>query len=62
MKKIIFLLVKRVVLAICLVYAFDLVGSGLNVFIPINIITIIVVSSLGMSGLLSLVAIYFVLL
>lgn len=62
MKKGIYLVVKRIIFAICVVYAFNLVGSGLNIFIPINIITIAVVASLGMSGLLALIGIYFVLL
>lgn len=62
MKKVIFVSIKRIILAICLVYAFDLVVTGLKIFIPINFITIGVVAALGMSGLLALVAIYFVLL
>lgn len=62
MKNVIFEVLKRIVLAICLVYAFNLVASGLNIFIPINVITIAVVSALGISGLLALIAIFFVLL
>ena len=62
MKKVIFVVIKKIVLAICLVYAFNLLASVLKVFIPINVITVSVVASLGMSGLLALVAIYFVLL
>lgn len=62
MKNVIFEVLKRIVLAICLVYAFNLVAGGLNIFIPINVITIAVVSSLGISGLLALIAIFFVLL
>jgi hypothetical protein len=62
MKKIIFEIVKRIILAICFVYAFDMVASGLEIFIPINFITIGVVASLGISGLLALIAVYFVLL
>lgn len=62
MKDIILTVVKKIILAICLVYAFNLVASGLKVFIPINFITVSVVASLGMCGLLSLIAIYFVLL
>ncbi len=60
MKKIIFLVVKRIIFAICLVYAFNMVASGLKIFIPINFITIGVVSALGMSGLLALIAVFFV--
>ena len=62
MKNVIFEVLKRIVLAICLVYAFNLVASGLNIFITINVITIAVVSALGISGLLALIAIFFVLL
>ena len=62
MVKFIIKLLKKVVVAIYFIYAFNLVASGLNIFIPINIITIGVVTLLGMCGLLSLIAIYFVLL
>lgn len=62
MKKIVFEVLKRIVFAICLVYAFNLVANGLNIFIPINVITVAVVASLGVSGLLALIAIFFVLL
>ena len=62
MKKVIITIIKKIILAICLVYAFNLLVSGLKIFIPINIITIGVVSILGMCGLLALTLIYFVLL
>lgn len=62
MKKVIFMIIKRIVFAICLVYAFNLLASGLKVFIPINVLTVSVVSFLGMSGMFALIAIYFVLL
>lgn len=62
MKNIIFVIIKKVVLAICLVYAFNLVADGLKILIPINIVTVSVVALLGMSGLLALIAVYFVLL
>ena len=62
MKDIIITVVKKIIFAICLVYAFNLVASGLKIFIPINLITVSVVASLGMCGLLALIAIYFVLL
>ena len=50
MKEIIFTVVKKIVFAICLVYAFNLVASGLKIFIPINLITVGVVATLGMCG------------
>ena len=62
MKNIIIDILKKLVFAICLLYAFDVLGGGLKVFIPINIITIGVISALGMSGLLALIAVYFALL
>lgn len=62
MKKVIFTVLKKVVFAICVVYAFNMLASGLKVFIPINVFTVSVVSFLGLSGLLALVAVYFVLL
>ncbi len=61
MKKILFI-IKRIIFAFCVIYAFNLVGGGLEIFIPLNVITIAVVSCLGMSGLLALIGIYFVLL
>jgi len=59
MKKVIFEVLKRIIVAICLIYAFDLVGNGLQIFIPINFFTISIVSLLGISGLLSLIALFF---
>ena len=46
MKDIIITVIKKVIFAICLVYAFNLLVSGLEIFIPINFITVTVVSSL----------------
>ena len=62
MKNIIFLVIKRIAMAICILYAFDIIAGGLQVFLPINVISISIISLLGISGLLSLIAIYFVLL
>ena len=62
MKNIIIEVLKRISLSICLIYAFNIIGGGLNVFIPINFITITVTTLLGMSGLLALIGVYFVLL
>lgn len=62
MKNRMFLMLKKVVLAIVLLYAFNVIGEGLSIFIPINLITIALISTLGISGLLSLIAVYFTLL
>lgn len=61
MKNIILFVIRRIIFAVCFIYAFDLVAQGLNIFIPINAITIAVVASLGIGGLLALIGIYFVL-
>lgn len=60
MLKNIFKLVKKVVLAIALLYSFNLLVSSMNILIPINYISIGVVSILGIPGLLSLLAVYLV--
>lgn len=59
MKKI-FFIVKRIIFAFCLIYAFNLVVVGLEIFIPLNLVTISVVSCLGMPGLLALIGLFFV--
>lgn len=61
MKKIL-LVIRRIIFAFCLIYAFNVVVVGLDIFIPLNFITISVVSTLGMSGLLALIGVYFVLM
>ena len=62
MKNIIFSVLKRVCLSICMIYTFNLIGRGLNIFVPINIITVSVTSLLGISGLLAIIGVYFVVL
>ena len=61
MKEIIFKTLKRVIIAICIIYLFDIVANGLDIFIPINIITITTISFLGISGLLAFIAINYML-
>ena len=62
MKNIVIEVLKKVVFATCLLYAFNAIGIGLQVMIPINLITVTVISLIGTSGLLALIAVYFVLL
>lgn len=62
MKNILIISLKKVILAVVLLYAFSIIGGGLSIFIPINIITVSVISVLGVSGLISLIAVYFALL
>ncbi len=60
--KVILKILKNVILAFCFIYGFDLIATGMNIFIPINIITIAVVAILGLPGLLSLIGIFFILI
>ena len=62
MKKIILEVLKKVSLSICMIYAFDIIGGGLSIFIPINFITIGVISFLGVSGLMAIIGVYYALL
>ena len=59
--KVILKILKNVILAFCFIYGFDLIATGMNIFIPINIITIAIVAILGLPGLLSLIGIFFIL-
>lgn len=52
--------VKKVCLAFVMLYGLNLILAGANIFVPINIITIILVSFLGTPGILGLVAAYFI--
>lgn len=60
MFKNIFKVVKKVVLAIALLYSFNLLVSSMNILIPINYISVGVVSILGIPGLLSLLAVHLI--
>lgn len=60
MKKILFL-GRRLLLAPFILYLFNVLASGLNLMIPINIVTLLVVAFLGFPGLISLILLmYFV--
>lgn len=49
---ILFKVIKKIVFAIIIIYGFNLIVSGM---VPINVITISVVTLLGIPGLLSLI-------
>lgn len=53
--QIIVFLVKRLVMAICVLYAFDLIISGVGVMVPINLISITYVAILGIPAVIGLV-------
>ena len=54
-------IVRNVILAFCFIYGFDLIATGMNIFIPINIFTILIVTLLGIPGLLALIGVFFIL-
>ncbi len=49
MKKIA-ILVKRIIFAILLLYTYNLIGAPINLIIPINYITVIIVTLLDLPG------------
>jgi pro-sigmaK processing inhibitor BofA len=52
--------IKKVIFSFLLLYGFNLFVNSLNVFIPINIFTLGTVSALGVPGLVSLIAMFFI--
>ena len=53
--------VKKVIFAFVLLYGLNVIISSLNIFIPINIFTLTIITFLGVPGLLSLISIFFIL-
>lgn len=51
--------VRKVCFAFVMLYGLNLILSSVSIFIPINIITVILVTFLGVPGILGLVATYF---
>ena len=60
MFKKLFNLLKKIVFSVFLIYGFNLIASPLNLIIPINIITVGLITVLGLPALLSLIAVYFI--
>lgn len=54
-------IIKKIVVAIALIYGLNLIISSMGVIIPLNVITIIFVSLLGIPGLCTLVALFLIL-
>jgi len=55
MKKKIFELFKRVLFSFIVLYSFNTIGTNFNTIIPINIITVALITVLGLPALFSLV-------
>ncbi len=58
MKKKVIKILSKLCFAFVSVYGLNLILSGVNIFIPINMITIVLVTLLGTPGILGLVAVY----
>lgn len=56
MKKILNI-VKKVIFALSIIYGFNMLMNPIMMFIPLNIVTIITVATLGFPGLLVIVGI-----
>ncbi len=55
--KIIYKIIKRIIFAFTLTYGFNIIMGNIDLFIPLNIITIGIVTLLGFPGLFALVGI-----
>ena len=52
--QILIIVVKRLVMALCMLYAFEVIVRSAGVIVPINIVSIIFVAVLGMPGIFGL--------
>ena len=57
MKKI-FFVIKRVVIALCILYSINLIVSKTGVILPINVVSIGIVSVLGLPSVVALLVLY----
>lgn len=60
MFKILKKVVKKITFSFVVLYGLNVMVSSMNIFIPINIFTLLTVSLLGVPGLLSLISIFFI--
>lgn len=58
MLKKIFSLLKKIIISAFILYGYNLIAAPLNIMIPINIITIALISVLGLPALFSLILIF----
>ncbi|MDD2207751.1 MAG: pro-sigmaK processing inhibitor BofA family protein [Bacilli bacterium] len=55
-------IIKKLVFAILIIYGLDLLIQNLGIFVPLNLVTIFIVSTLGFPGLISLALSFFFLI
>ena len=53
-------IIRKICTSVFVIYGLNLILSSINIFIPINIINVGVVSLLGFPGLFSLILMFFV--
>ena len=57
----IFKLVKKIVFSFLLIYSYNLIAAPINVVIPMNMITILYTTFLGIPAFLSIIILLFIL-
>ena len=60
MKKKIYTVVRKIVLAFLMLFFFIYFLSSLSIYIPINLVTVGIVTFLGIPGLSSLIILFFI--
>lgn len=60
MFKKLFKAIKRIIMSVFLLYGYNLIAAPLGFIIPINLITVLLISILGIPALLSLVVVLIV--
>jgi len=54
------ILLKKVVFAFGIIYGINIILKNVGIYIPINLVTLAITSFLGVPGLLSIFAIFFI--
>lgn len=62
MLKIFFKFIKNLIVSCLFLYAFDVMVQPVGIFIPINIITVLLLMFLGFPAMVGLILFYFILL
>lgn len=56
----ILLIIKRLVMSICMLYTFDLIIMSVGIIVPINVISITLVSILGLPAIFALIVLKYI--
>ena len=55
---VIFNIIKRIIFSFVVLYGFNVIGSNFNVIVPINLVTLSLITFLGFPALFSLVLLF----